>query len=46
MPMYVLIPGGYEPPYSAVIAAHGHGSPAKLGVAGVRITPELAESID
>ena len=46
MPMYVLIPKEYTPPYSAVIAAHGHGSAGKLGVAGVRATPELAESID
>jgi len=44
MPVYVLIPKT-PPPYSVVVAPHGHGSGGKLAVTGCSETPELAESI-
>ena len=45
MPVFVLLPKVGTPPYSAVIAAHGHLSGGKLAVAGCREIPEIAQTI-
>ena len=45
MPMYVLIPKGAQPPYPAVIAAHGHCSMGKYGVANATDVPGFQDTI-
>lgn len=45
MPMFVLIPRNFPPPYAALLAPHGHSSGGKLAVAGCREIPEIAETI-
>jgi len=45
MPVYVLIPKAVKPPYSVVVAPHGHSSGGKLAVAGCRENPAIAETI-
>jgi len=46
MPLYVLIPKSGTPPWSAVIAPHGHGGGGKAAVVGRRDIPEVAKAID
>jgi len=46
MTLYVLIPKAGSAPFPVVIAPHGHASGGKLAVAGLRLTPELAQTID
>ena len=45
MPFYVIKRKDTCGPLSAVLCAHGHGSGGKLSPAGVRATPELAQTI-
>jgi len=43
---YVLIPKNIKPPFSVVIAPHGHVSGGKRAVAGCREIPEIAKTIE
>lgn len=45
MPFFLLRPKGLTGPAPAVICPHGHCSGGKMAVAGVRQTPELAQTI-
>ena len=46
MPVYVLRLRDADGPLPAVLCPHGHGSGGKLSPAGVRETPELAQTIE
>ena len=46
MTLYALVPKAGASPYPVVIAPHGHSSGGKLAVAGVRLTPDLEQTID
>lgn len=46
MPMFVLLPKGKKPPYTAMMAPHGHSSGGKLAVTGCRDLPEIANTIE
>jgi dienelactone hydrolase len=46
VPFYLLRPKGAEGRLPAVICPHGHGGGGKVAPAGVRIAPEVAQSIE
>jgi len=46
MPLYVLLPKSVPPPWTAVLALHGHCGGGKAAVAGVRDNPAIASAID